>query len=85
VKWAVDVLLLDVRLPDGAGLDLAREIRDGAAPERPAIIVMSASVKPMERDAAISAGADHFLAKPFAAPALLELLGEQLRQRRSRS
>lgn len=82
---AVDLLLLDVRLPDGNGLDLAREIRDGQWPTRPAIIVMSASVLPMERDAAVSAGADHFLAKPYSAAALLALVGEQLRQRRSRA
>jgi DNA-binding response OmpR family regulator len=79
---AIDLLLLDVRLPDGNGLDLARELRDGGSPSRPAIIVMSASVKSTERDAAVSAGADYFLPKPFAATELLALVGEQLRQRR---
>lgn len=83
-KRVVDVLLLDVRLPDGNGLDLAREIRDGHSPTRPAIIVMSASVLASERDAAVAAGADHFLAKPYAPAALLVLVSEQLRRRRSR-
>lgn len=78
---AIDLLLLDVRLPDGNGLDLVREICDRALPGRPAIIVMSASVLPTERDEAVSAGADHFLAKPFSAAALLALVVEQLRRR----
>ncbi len=78
----VDLLLLDVRLPDGNGLDLAREIRDGDPGMRPAIIVMSASVLPTERDAAVEAGADQFLAKPYAPAALLALVGEHLRLRR---
>jgi two-component system KDP operon response regulator KdpE len=82
---AVDLLLLDVRLPDGNGLDLLREIRDGDSPTQPAIIVMSASVLPTERDAAVAAGADRFLAKPYAPAALLEIVTEQLRQRPSRN
>jgi DNA-binding response OmpR family regulator len=80
----VDLLLLDVRLPDGNGLDLAREIRDGSLQARPAIIVMSASVQPTERDAAIAAGADQFLAKPYAPAALLAMVAEHLRRARFR-
>jgi two-component system, OmpR family, KDP operon response regulator KdpE len=81
---AVDLLLLDVRLPDGNGLDLLREIRGRDAPTQPAIVVMSASVLSTERDAAVAAGADRFLAKPYAPAALLEIVAEQLRRRRSR-
>jgi two-component system OmpR family response regulator/two-component system phosphate regulon response regulator OmpR len=59
------LVILDVRLPDGNGLDLATELRESRGGDRPAVIVASASVLPAERDAAIERGADAFLAKPF--------------------
>jgi two-component system KDP operon response regulator KdpE len=74
----VDLVRLDVRLPDGNGLDLARAIRDGDAP-RPAVIVMSASVLAHEQEAALETGARHFLAKPYAPARLVELVAQTLR------
>jgi CheY-like chemotaxis protein len=74
----VDLVLLDVRLPDGNGLDLARAIRDGAPP-RPPIIVMSASVLPAEQQAALDTGARHFLSKPYRPAELVALVSESLR------
>lgn len=68
----VALVLLDVRLPDGSGLDLARELRGQHRPDRPRVLILSASVLPSERDAALASGADGFLAKPYR-PA--ELLG----------
>ena len=61
----VDIVLLDVRLPDGNGLELAAELMARGEGERPKVIVMSASVLPAEQAAAIAAGCDAFLAKPF--------------------
>ena len=75
---SVDLVLLDVRLPDGNGLDLARAIRDGEAP-RPPVIVMSASVLPDEQEAALATGARHFLSKPYAPADLVKLVSETLR------
>jgi CheY-like chemotaxis protein len=68
----VDILLLDVRLPDGSGLDLAREIMQRS--ERPKVAIMSASVLPEERSAAIDAGCDAFLGKPYPPAELVKLL-----------
>lgn len=70
----VNVVLLDVRLPDGSGLDLAREINERNGDRRPRILVLSASVLPMERSAAVSAGADAFLPKPFDTTELIGIL-----------
>jgi CheY-like chemotaxis protein len=61
-----DVLLLDVHLPDGLGLDLAAELRRGP-PGRPAILALTASVLPADQQAALDAGCDAFLAKPYPA------------------
>jgi CheY-like chemotaxis protein len=73
----VDLVLLDVRLPDGNGLDLARDIRQGDDP-RPEVIVMSASVLPSERDAALETGACAFLSKPYAPSDLVALVAKTL-------
>lgn len=69
-----DVVILDVRLPDGSGLDLLRELPDPGAADRPFVIVMSASVLPADRDAARRSGSDAFLAKPFMPADLIALL-----------
>jgi CheY-like chemotaxis protein len=74
----VDLVLLDVRLPDGNGLDLARAIRDGGPP-RPPVIVMSASVLPDDQAAALATGARHFLSKPYVPADLVRLVSETLR------
>jgi two-component system KDP operon response regulator KdpE len=67
---AIDLLLLDVHLPDGLGLDLAAEL-GRAGSDRPAIMALTASVLPADQLAALSAGCDDFLAKPFPAQDLI--------------
>jgi two-component system KDP operon response regulator KdpE len=73
----VDILLLDVRLPDGSGLDLARDLHNGheGDPNGPVVAILSASVLALERVAAESAGADAFLGKPFVPTELTSLIG----------
>jgi len=73
-EHAIDIVLLDVRLPDGNGLELAAELMAHGEGERPKMIVMSASVLPAEQAAAIAAGCDAFLAKPFRSAQLTEAL-----------
>nr|WP_296071739.1 response regulator [uncultured Actinoplanes sp.] len=77
----VDLVLLDMNLPDGNGLTLAREIaRDGLAGERakPAVVAVTASVLPQDRAAAIEAGCDGFLDKPYAAADLVATVARYL-------
>jgi len=69
-----DIVLLDVRLPDGNGLDLATELGGRPPTERPRVIVLSASVLATERTTALERGADAFLGKPFGPRELIELL-----------
>jgi two-component system, OmpR family, KDP operon response regulator KdpE len=76
----VDLVLLDVRLPDGNGLDLARDIAKGDAP-RPDVIILSASVLPSERDAALASGARLFLEKPYVPSELIAVVAESLFKR----
>lgn len=69
---SVDLALIDVRLPDGNGLDLAAELR--ALERPPRIAVLSASVLPADQAVAIAAGADEFFGKPFGAADLVGLV-----------
>jgi two-component system repressor protein LuxO len=61
-------VLLDLRLPDGDGLTLLRELRAG--PTDPAVIVMTAHGSIDNAVDAMRDGADDFLVKPFAAARL---------------
>ena len=72
----IDLVVLDVRLPDGDGLSLARDL--GEADERPRILVLSASVLQSDRTVALDAGADLFMAKPFVPADLVEAMASLL-------
>ena len=61
---SVDLVLLDVRLPDGNGLDLVPSLKQRGV-DGPAVIVLSASVLPAERERALGLGVDAFLSKPY--------------------
>jgi two-component system KDP operon response regulator KdpE len=71
-----DLLILDINLPDGNGLSIARELH--ARPDRPAILVLSANVQEAYRQAATEAGADAFVGKPFRIQALTEEISRLL-------
>lgn len=70
----VDIVLVDVRLPDGNGLDLAAEIRAHPDTGPAKVVIISASVLPAERATALATGVDAFLAKPFDPSDLVELI-----------
>jgi two-component system, OmpR family, KDP operon response regulator KdpE len=85
----IDILLLDVHLPDGLGLDLAAEVRgeppSGGGPDghAPAIVALTASVLPADQQAALDAGCNAFLAKPYAASALTAVISRLAAERRA--
>jgi response regulator of citrate/malate metabolism len=74
-----DLVLLDLYLPDGDGLDVARTML--GEPEPPAIIVISAARELAAVQAAMQLGAVHYLVKPFGFDALAERLVAYRRMR----
>jgi len=70
------VVLLDLGLPDGDGLELAREIRGWS---RVPIIIVSARGKEEDKIAALDLGADDYLTKPFGSGELLARIRVALR------
>ncbi len=71
-----DVILMDLGLPDGDGIDLTRRIREWSATP---IIVISARGREQDKIAALDAGADDYLTKPFGVGELLARLRVALR------
>jgi two-component system OmpR family response regulator len=60
---AYDLVLLDLRLPDGDGLSLLRELRDRG--QSTPVMIATARDRIMERIAGLEAGADDYLIKPY--------------------
>ncbi|HEY6099013.1 MAG TPA: response regulator [Anaeromyxobacter sp.] len=75
-----DVFLLDLGLPDGDGVDLARRLREWS---RAPIIVLSARGREEDKVNALDAGADDYLTKPFGVNELLARLRVALRHARA--
>ena len=58
-----DVLVLDVGLPDGSGLDVCRQVRaQGATP----VLMLSAHGEEIDRVLGLELGADDYVTKPFS-------------------
>lgn len=71
-----DLILLDIFLPDGNGLDLARELRSDPATSRIPVVAISAGTSdPRE---ALAAGCVAFFPKPLQTGRLLEVVKEIL-------
>ncbi|MFZ4573862.1 MAG: response regulator [Phycisphaerales bacterium] len=71
-----DLILLDLGLPDGDGLQVTRTIRtESAVP----IVVLSARGQEIDKVAALDAGADDYLTKPFGVGELLARIRVALR------
>jgi len=71
-----DIILLDLGLPDGDGIDLTRRLREWA---RTPIVVISARGQERDKVAALDAGADDYLTKPFGVGELLARMRVALR------
>jgi two-component system, OmpR family, catabolic regulation response regulator CreB len=72
-----DLLLLDVGLPDGSGLDLCREVR--AAGHVP-VLMLSARGEELDRVLGLELGADDYMAKPFSPRELVARVKALLRR-----
>lgn len=71
-----ELILLDLGLPDGDGIDLTRRFREWS---RTPIIVISARGREDDKVSALDAGADDYLTKPFGVNELLARMRVALR------
>jgi two-component system KDP operon response regulator KdpE len=77
-----DLLVVDLGLPDGDGLDLIRDVRGWS---NVPIVVLSARADETDKIAALDAGADDYLTKPFGVGELLARVRANLRRPRGGS
>src|ERR1035437_9687413 len=72
-----ELVVLDLGLPDGDGVDFIRDLRGWSAIP---VIVLSARSSEVDKIAALDAGADDYLVKPFGAGELMARVRAQLRR-----
>ena len=72
-----DAVILDLVLPDGRGTDVARELRTWSSVP---VIVLSVVGEESEKVAALDAGADDYVTKPFGVDELLARLRAAMRR-----
>jgi two-component system, OmpR family, KDP operon response regulator KdpE len=72
-----DLVVLDLGLPDGDGVELIRDLRSWS---KVPIIVLSARTGETEKVEALDAGADDYLTKPFGVPEFMARVRANLRR-----
>jgi two-component system phosphate regulon response regulator PhoB len=81
-SWKPDLILLDLMLPDIAGGEVARLLREGA-PTRTPIIMVTARGEEGDRVKGLELGADDYVVKPFSVKELLLRVKNVLRRNSS--
>jgi two-component system, NtrC family, response regulator PilR len=66
------IVIADLRMPDGSGLELLRELRRRKSKRE--VILMSSFISGSEKKLALDLGADALLEKPFRLSELLEVV-----------
>ena len=76
--WPPRLILMDAHMPEMDGCETIRRLKAGPAPVACKIIMVSASAFEGDRQAALAAGADDFVAKPYRDLELVETIRIQL-------
>jgi DNA-binding response OmpR family regulator len=77
----VDMILLDVMLPDGNGIKFCRELRSLGVSQP--VIMLTAKSEEMDKVSGLESGADDYIVKPFSLRELLARIHAHLRRRQS--
>jgi CheY-like chemotaxis protein len=73
-----DLIVLDMMMPGRSGLEVLEELRAEPRFAETPVIMLTARAQAADRDAAVDAGASHFLSKPFSPLGLASLVEELL-------
>ena len=76
-RESFDLLILDINLPDGSGLDLLNEVRKASTVP---IILLTANDVEMDIVTGLESGADDYITKPFSLAVLRARVNAQLRR-----
>ena len=76
-----DLIVLDMMMPGTSGLDVLNELRSEPELASIPVLMLTARTQRSDRDAALNAGADRFLAKPFSPIELAGVVTELVAER----
>lgn len=76
-KNDVDLILMDIQMPEMDGMEATKRIIESYGNKRPVIIALTADANEGSKNEYLSAGMDGFLSKPFKAEELRNILVEQ--------
>jgi two-component system NtrC family sensor kinase len=82
IREPVSVILLDVQLPDGDGIELLAELRATPAGAAAVVLVLSAEAEVKDRIRGLTTGADDYVGKPYDKGYVLAKARQLLRGRR---
>ncbi len=71
-EWAFDAVVVDLKLPNIGGLEMARRIKGNTATQHMPLIALTAAVELFKRNDAIAAGFDAYLVKPIDTRKIVE-------------
>ncbi|MCW3846582.1 response regulator [Sphingomonas sp. LB-2] len=74
-----ELIILDVRLPDGDGIDLLGEIRAGKGSSGAAVMLLSTEAEVRDRVRGLSTGADEYVGKPYDLNYVIQRAAELVR------
>lgn len=77
----VVLVVLDLLLPDGDGLDLLRELRERPSESTPAVLLLSSEAEVKDRIRGLQTGADDYVGKPYDTAYLVARAREIVRAR----
>ncbi|MFO7888963.1 MAG: ATP-binding protein, partial [bacterium] len=72
----IDLILMDIKLPDANGLEVARKIRSSSKKKEVPIIAQSAYAMNEDIQKSMDAGCNGYISKPFDSKELLEKIGK---------
>jgi len=75
----IDLVLMDVMLPDMNGFEACRELKLKPIPREPPVVMFTVFNRDIDLEKAEEAGADGYITKPFEADELLEKIGHYLK------
>ena len=72
------LIVSDINMPDVSGIELARFVRQTERHAATPMVVISTDASTVDRERALGAGADAFLAKPFSGDQLVSAIEEAM-------
>ena len=76
-----DLIVLDMMMPGRSGLDVLQELRKDPELGNTPVVMLTARARQSDRDAAVAAGADRYLSKPFSPLELITVVEDLLDRR----